>query len=557
MRISERIAEIVSKAEKSYIEIKRGNNQKPLKYNQREIINKINCYLNDQYTERDDNALFWNIITPRITHFAKLISPDTKDFYPYGLGEFNFWQSFALKKYTKKWFDDHAFYRTLNDSGEGLATFGSGVWKVVKGDNGENKLEEVNLLNLYFDQTVEWIKDTPVVEKHYLSKQDLWEKDGAWNFVQELIKEDKDEYEIDEYTGFVDEDKNGKMVHEYKHYFVYGSGVNEKILWEEKMSEDDFQYRDFHLGRFRGRWMRVGVPERLFKLQGRTNELVNQNAAYTAIASLLLLKSENPDASGNVLEQAENGQILGDATLQQVGITNIQFNNFVSEMTLINQQADRLCLTPEIIQGESSPSNTTFRGIAVVNAGAVTAFKNFRQDFLEKIAHILLTDILPYFVKKWKHDKVIKITEDDGDIEEYGKALQAKMERQALLDGIIITQPVKDDISKIISENISTIPKGLTVDEDFWNFEFGFKMMPTDESVDKAAKNDAYFNALQMTGANPNITNIPGFKQYLEDNGIKPWSLTPKQIEQIQQNPNQMPEPKQPDKLLSEAKQLS
>lgn len=28
-------------------------------------------------------------------------------------------------------------------------------------------------------------------------------------------------------------------------------------------------------------------------------------------------------------------------------------------------------------------------------------------------------------------------------------------------------------------------------------------MMPTDESVDKSAQNDAYFNALQMTGANP------------------------------------------------------
>ena len=62
-----------------------------------------------------------------------------------------------------------------------------------------------------------------------------------------------------------------------------------------------------------------------------------------------------------------------------------------------------------------------------------------------------------------------------------------------------------------------------------------------------------------MTGANPAITKVPGFKQYLEDNSIKPWALTPKQIEQLQQGgqPNQMPEPKQPDKLLTQAKQLT
>ena len=557
MKISQTIKEIITKDETGYIEIKRGKGQTPLKYNRRQIINKINCYLNDQFLERED-GLFWNISTPRITHFSKLISPDTKDFMPYGIGELNYWQSWALRKKLREWFDDNAFYKVLNDASEGLATYGSVVWKKCKDDKGKVELEEVNLLNLYFDQSVECINDTSIVEKHFLSKQELWEKDGVWENVQDLIKQDLDEYEINEFWGYVDRDDNGKLVHEYKHIIVFGEGENEIMLWDEKTDEEECPYVDFHLGRFRGRWMRVGVVERLFKLQARVNELVNQNAQATAIASLLLLKSASPDATGNVLEQAENGQILADESLQQIGITNVGLTAFIQEMALLSQQADKLCLTPEIIQGEASPTNTTFRGIAVVNAGAVTAFKNFRQDFFEKIAHILMTDILPYFVEQWKKEDVLELAEDESDIEEYVKAVQMVMEKDALLNGTVITDQVKGDILNTIESQIKGTRKAIEIPKGFWNFKYGIKMTPTDETVDKNAKNDAYFNALQMTGANPAITTVPGFKQYLEDNGISPWKLTPKQIEQLQpQATNQMPEPKQPDKLLSAAKQLS
>jgi len=229
-------------------------------------------------------------------------------------------------------------------------------------------------------------------------------------------------------------------------------------------------------------------------------------------------------------------------------------------MNLIAQQADRLCLTPEIIQGESSPSNTTFRGLAVVNAGAVTAFKNYRQDFFEKVAEILMEYIFPTLVKDWKKEDVLDMAEDDGDIEEYGKSLQRVMEKDALLSGIVVDEEVKTNILNSIEENLKATPKSLKLTKDFWNFDFGFKMMASDDSVDKAAKNDAYFNALNMTGANPMLTTVPGFKQYLEDNSISPWKLTPKQIEQIQQGnqggANQLPPQKKPDKLLAEAKQL-
>lgn len=556
-KISQLVSEIIDDCKNSSLELVSGNKEiKPILFNQRDILRKIDFYINNKYTERDDDAIFWNISNHRITHFAKLITPDTKDFYPYGIGQHNFIQAWALRKYVRKWFDDGAFYKTLNDTGEGLATYGSQVWKEYK-EKGETKVKEVKLDNLYFDQSVEWIKDSNIVELHELTTHDLWEKDGIWDNVVDVFKTDRKshKYEVWEFTGYYSENEDEKPV--YKHIIGHGYGQQEIILWEEEITQDECPYIDFHLGKYRGTWLRMGVVQRLFDLQERTNTLVNQNAQSTAIASLLLLKSANADITGNVLEQAVNGQIIGDETLQQIGITNTGLNQFVQELQLINQQADKLCLTPEIVQGEASPSNTTFRGIAVVNAGAVTAFKNYRQDFFEKVANFLLKEVFPTLVKKWSREKLIEMSEDDEDIEAYDKEIIEDAKRQSLLNGNLVTPELEAQIIGDVQENMKKIGRNVVPKEGFFNFKWGFKMVATDESVDKSAQNDAYFNALQMTGANPTLTETPLFKQYLENNGISPQKMTPAQKQELQQaamgGANQMPEQKQPDQLLAQA----
>ena len=159
-------------AENDYLNITQKDGT-PLKFNQRKTKNRIDCYLNDQYLESDDeNRLFWNIIKSRIIHFAKLLGTDTKDFMPYGEGEYNFLQAWALRKKLKEWFGEVAFYEKLNDIAEGLATYGSIVWKRYK-DDDVIELEEVNLDNLYFDQGVKCIDDTDVVEMHHLTLKEV------------------------------------------------------------------------------------------------------------------------------------------------------------------------------------------------------------------------------------------------------------------------------------------------------------------------------------------------------------------------------------------------
>ena len=559
MNISDKVLEIVSQSLNGQLELVTGeNNLSPLLFNQRENIRRINFYLASKYLDRDDDALFWNLSNHRISHFAKNIDLDTKDFLPYGIGEYNFLQSWALRKKFTEWCRVNSFYLTLNDISEGLATYGSIVWKRCK-ENGKTYLEEVKLDNLYFDQAIDKIRKANIVEKHWLNPNELWEKDGVWNNVREVLKAEKgsNKIEIWEYWGWYI--KNGKNTPEYNHTIGYGYGDKFINLWEETVKDDDCPYYDFHLGRYRGRWQRVGVVERLFPYQERINQLVNQNAQATDIASLLLLRTQDSELDGgNVLQGALNGQIINSNDLQQIAIDNRGLTAFIQEMQLIENQADKVCLTPDIVQGEQSPSGTPFRTIAVVNSNSKGAFTIYKQSLGENIAKILIEDIIPSQAKSWSKEEFIEMAEDDKDIEIFDQVLVDKELIKEQEKGVLLTVELRDRKKALVADSIKKKGRRVIVDDSLFNFKWGIKMTPTNESVDKAAQNDAMFNALQIQGSNPANADTPLFKQYLENNGISYWKLTPKQQTNLQAEAGSqaMPQAKQPDKLMAQASQV-
>jgi hypothetical protein len=557
--ISDKVLEIVSQSLSGQLELVTGeNNLSPLLFNQRENIRRINFYLASKYLDRDDDALFWNLSNHRISHFAKNIDLDTKDFMPYGIGEYNFLQSWALRKKFTEWCRANSFYLTLNDISEGLSTYGSIVWKRCK-ENGKSYLQEVKLDNLYFDQAIDAIRKSNIVEKHWLNPNELWSKDGVWDNVRQVLKAEtgNNKIEIWEYWGWYI--KEGKDTPEYNHTIGYGYGEKFIKLWEETVKNDDCPYYDFHLGRYRGRWQRVGVVERLFPYQERINQLVNQNAQATDIASLLLLRTQDSELDGgNVLTGALNGQIINSSDLQQIGIDNRGLSSFIQEMQLIENQADKVCLTPDIVQGEQSPSGTPFRTVAVVNANSKGAFTIYKQSLGESIAKILIEDIIPSQAKSWSKEEFIEMAEDDKDVDIFDQALLDKELITEQEKGVLLTVELRDKKKLEIADSIKKKGRRVIVDDSLFNFKWGIKMTPTNESVDKAAQNDAMFNALQIQGSNPANADTPLFRQYLENNGISYWKLSPKQKEnlQVEAQGQSMPQAKQPDALMATASQV-
>ena len=506
-----------------------------LEFNYYDTLNRIKLYLNDQYVynEGKDDAIFWNLSTPRIPHFVKNIDFDTKNLEPYAEKKTSFFQVWILKQKLYKWITDNGFAIKINDLLDTIASYGSAIWKVVYKD-GVKELQEVDLEKVYFDQTARELKDSPFfIEEHFLTQYDLKVKKDVWKNVDTLIdsgikvnsegnvEDDGTYYKVYERWGEVEE---GDKI-SYKHIILGRAEENEVILFEEEVKKKDFPYYDFHIGKYRGRWLRKGIVERLFRLQVRANKLCNENAQASEIASLLLLKSREAGVAGhNVLEEAESGQILQSEDLQQVGIDNRAFANFIQEMLMIEKQADRLCMTPEIITGEDLPTGITFRGQAALTNAAKNAFKNLRDNVATKVTYIFLREIFPSLVKKWNKEEVVDILEDEEDIYIYNQLKKVKKynEKAFELMSMGITQIDPEILTQLVEMEMNEDQevKRVFVGKDYFDFDFGIRMNITGEGVDKAQRNDAYNNILQWIQANPEIQNNYYFRKYAEFNGI-------------------------------------
>lgn len=503
-------------------------------FNHYETIKRINLYLNNRFLSKN-NGIFWNISNPRVQHFAKNIELDTKDLMPYGVGETNMAQSWVLRIKLRQWLDEEKLAIELNDLAETCSAYGSAVWKIV-----DNKAEMVNLSNLYFDPLSKEINDSDLVELHYLTKNELMEKKEVWDSeaIDKVLEEESEDgrYEVWEYYGMTEEEDE----YTFKRVVGYGRGNEETILYEEEMKKEDSPYYDFHIGKYEGRWLRIGVVERLFSLQEKANKLVNQNDQASEIASLLLLKSANPDFTGNILEKTINGEIIPDETLQQIGITNVGLNNFIQEMTLIEAQADRLCLTPEVISGEPLPSGTPFRSLAALTNAARSAFKMIRERIGEKIGYILKEEILPDVIKNWNKGDLLNIVEDDVDIEMFNQSLIARTMRNAILNGKLVDSLALEQIEKAVTSQAEKQGRKLKIPKGYFNFKYGIKFNITGEAYDKAQQNAAYEAAINYMIANPAFINTPLAKQWLENNGISYWKIKPEEIQQLAQGQQAM-----------------
>lgn len=508
-------------------------------FDHRKTIKRINLYQINKFLECDDeSAVFWNLAAPHVPHFAKNIDLDTKNFKVFGEGEVNFAQAWIMNLKFQQWAQKNGFALTLNDLSEGAATYGTVVWKLVDDEDGK-RIEECNFNTLYYDPLVRNINDSNIIELHELSENEIrnrFPKADIEEVMRRAEKTDKNtEYskvKVWEFCGYHD----GK----YAHKILVGAGENEYVLHDFKnASPDKPTYFDFHIHRYKGRHLRIGVYERLFALQERCNALVNQNAETTAIASLLLLRSEDPNVRGNVLNGARSGQIITSRDLQQVPMDNRNIGGFMNEMQMLEAQATKLCLTPEVVTGEALPSHTPFRSVAALTNAAVSAFKNTRDRMGLTVSQILLDHIFPSLVQNWNKGEIIEISGNEEDIRNYDRLIinvrTNNWLKGKLAQGETPSPEETEEYKTKMQEDFDTNGRKLQIEKNFFNFKYGLKMNPTGENYSQEQMNDAYFNAMQMKGTNPMVAQDPMFRQYLERNGITPFRYTQAEMAQMAQ----------------------
>ena len=520
-------------------------------YNHKDLLERIYAYQKSKYLEcSDPDAIFYNISADRTHHFAKNIDLDTKDLQPYGVGETNFYQAWIVKVKFNEWMDKEHLAVKLNDLVENVASYGSHIVKLVE-KNGKMTWEDVDLLKICFDPTVETIRGTDKVETHYLTKQQIMDKEEVWDNTEELLKEESidGKYEVKEFWGYEDDT--------FKQIITFGDGDKTTNLFTAEKEEDDDPYYDFHISTYEGVWLRVGVVQRLFQLQVQVNRLVNQNDANNQLSSLLLLRTSDPNTQGNVLTGVESGQIINSADLQQIGISNQYLNEFLAQLARFEARADELCYTPQVVRGEQSPSGTPFRSLAVSSNNAKSSFRFIRERVGETLGYLIKEKVLPDVMKGWSKEELFDIAEVQEDVlifnEFYALFLSQDFRRQKTEAGLLVEQ---GELAKFVQDNLDKLDREgrkVLIPKKFFNFDFGIKFNITGENVDKAQRNGAYESILTWIQTNPAIQLNPYFRQYVEDNGITPIRMRPSELQQPQTPQGGQPKPigDGADKLMS------
>jgi hypothetical protein len=295
--------------------------------------------------------------------------------------------------------------------------------------------------------------------------------------------------------------------------------------------------------------------ERLFPLQEEMNTLVNQNAEAQSISSLLLFRTEDPNVTGNVLDQARSGQILNSPDLQQLGIDNRFLNEFLNQTRLINEQADALCYIRESISGETPPSGVPFRAVAMASRGAVSTFDYIKTHIGEKMGYILQEHIMPDLVAGFNKEDAVEISEDELDIAAYDEAMAAKALKDYKMmmarEGKVVFEEDLVSITENILQDVNRNRRLEKHGKNFFDFKYGITMTPTSESFDKVVMNANLDAVLATMAATPALVDTLPFKKKLSLNGIPPFRLTPMQQQQIQGTAGGIPTPEAPQDNLS------
>jgi hypothetical protein len=579
----------------NYIEVVPGYS-----FSQYSTIKRIHLYSNDRFengqTFMGRDKIFFNICNNPTEVAATMLDFDTKNIKAYSRAPQSYDKLFLFNKELEYYLKENDFATMLNDLAVDIARYGSAVIQKTK-----KGIKSVDLRKLVLDPTVKRISDSRFVTIiHEMTHSDLRKmaKENGWDTqaVESLISKYNQEKKMGSSSteSYIDSGGNVNQIRsspyvkvyerygEVPEYFLNPKSKSEKMVkalficagadlnarndkgevyadygevlfkspWHKR-----YPFMDFHYTKTNGRWLGIGVVEKLFPIQIRFNELKNQLRFAMELSSKRIFQTRDRTAFNNLLTDIDNGQIL----LTKSEITPIMNEErnlaaFNVEEDAYYKQAQDLTFAYEAVRGDIGSNTTaTAATIATQRGGSVFEFKkenigndlrNFfnqfvKDDVIKSItpAHVLIfsgnTEELNIFDDKFAQvkanryfvQKLLKTGEapEDGDMEAFKLNIILNLKR-----GVIDRQVL--------------IEQDYFADSDIW-LDFNF----TNEAFDVNAMFSGSNSVLIALAQNPAILQDPRLKvvfyKYMESLGINPMEieLADKSMQTGMSTPGQFP----------------
>lgn len=485
-------------------------------------------YLSGATDEFGREKPYYNITNFRLNVAIRATDFDTKDI-TITSDTRDFVRSLLVTKEVKNWMKKTNFARTLNRMVETRPKYGGLLVKKVQRDDTVD-VDVVDWRNTIFDQTNPM--RSPIMENHTLTRAELAAKKDVWNYVEELLDMNEEEYEISEITGqmpnsVVDGDPNEYSIRKFFVYCEAGKDYSDGgwILFEEEKEEMPYKYVD---------WMNIngrvgrGVVEDCVEAQTWTNDVKLLERDAMTLAAKTGFITDDDTLENNVLTDLDNGFILkldeGKSFRQVNTMTNAlpAFDRVARDW---DEQAERVTSTFEAVTGETLPSGTPFRSVAIQNQEASSLFSYRREEMGIFITEIFNDWIIPSLTEEINREHILssEFTMDElQKIDERFSTYRAnEAMKEILIDGGLPSvdefDRTREDIRQIVAETDTTrfleVPKGY-----FEDFEFKVSVITTNEQRNKAVVLESLSKILSDVSStfNPNT----GTFALLEDQAL-------------------------------------
>lgn len=547
----------ITKFVKDKIELwERGNVQitEGLTFNAHQTLKKILYYTESKYESgqkdrRGKLKPFFNIVNFRVNVATRATDLDTKDIQIVADEPQFMPMSFLLQKEVYNWMKDSNFAQTLNEMGNTRAKFGGVlVKKCIEQEEGEEEeleLEVVDWRNVIVDPGC---PDEMVIEKHYMTENELAEKDGVWDGVREAIdvvrKTPAGKLEVFELTAELPEayapEGGDEYTYRIQKFIMYNKTKSGKavIMYHEFL--DEFPYKYLAWEKVNGRLGR-GIVEDGFEAQQWTNDAVIKEKEAMELGSKVIFKSTDPNIQNNILSEVENGQIIKIAQGSDLAIANTITNNLPEFRQLIqswDSQLEKTTSTFNAVTGETMPSGTAYRTTAILNQEATSMFDYRREEMGIFLVEIFTDWIIPYLLKKFNKAHILAAEFTPDELAAIDDSFANFEANQKVKASILAGNPIyAEDYAKLVAETkdllkkskdkrFLDIPKG-----QYKNWQPKVTILTTGEQKNKAVILESLNNVLMTAAKAPQVLTDPTlskvFAKILEvsGSGISPISL--------------------------------
>ena len=584
MDILKEIAQIKENYEGGTIDIVDG-----LSYSQYQTLRKVEFYTNSRYLNgntdlRNRVKPFYNIINFRINVAVRATDFDTKDFDVYSENPKHYIKSMMFKKEMKNWMKRTNFAQVLNEFGQVRPKYGGVIVKRVKKD-GELHIQIPEWKNVITDPVD--IEEGVIAERHYMSPVQIQRKMGVWDYVNDewdkiekvfkkqhgknystadrvCVLEVEGEFEEEYVTG----NENDENYCLQRHFILLDQEDKPTAcLHSEKKTQRDYRYLPWQ--KASGRALGIGVAEDGFEAQYAVNDSVLKEMDIMEIASRTTFWTDSDTIENNMLEDLQTGDILKvkpGETMQVLNTTPSSLPQLDNIREKWDEQYSRATSTFEAVTGETMPSGTPFRAIAIQNQESTALFA-YRMEEAGIFWRQIFSDwIVPHLKGKLTREHILTSDFTADELQTIDQALATDAANKKVIEKAIAGKvTTKEEYDQMVDAERELLKvnkniRFISIPKDYFkDLEAQIDINITGEQINKGAMFES-INNLMVTVSNSFNPNTGTFA-VLEDPvlskmfaravemaniGISPAELVGKKQTPTMQSQQQMVQPQQP-----------